>query len=266
MFVEWSADMLKSMLAKNLFACIALDSTSAMVSKAEYEIKERKGEEQQTVAYTARAMASLLRQIVGSGLLSRSDASVFFMSQLRDNFFGRGFRGQPPPDKATGGRALRFYASTQVEVIRGDIFKADVQNDAGYIEKDQEVGHETKVRIRKNKNNAKQGRVAAFDVYSEGEIAGLDRIAEVIKLAILVGVIERKSSWFQFGSVRVQGEEPFKAAITADSNLCATLIQQTRIALDVAMTASALVPIPIEALEQDDDSVLDRLEAVDGIT
>jgi recombination protein RecA len=193
LFAETCIDMLKVMLASGDYACIGVDSTAAMVSKAEFEIKEAKGEEAQTVAYTARAMSSLLRQVVGTGLLARSGTTLFFMSQMRDNIGAHPIRGMPVPDKRTGGRAIRHYASVQVEIVRGETITGSTPS-----EKKIEFGHETKVRVRKNKCNATQGRVAMFEIYTEGEVRGLDRVSEVTRMALAFGVIERHGSQYQF--------------------------------------------------------------------
>jgi recombination protein RecA len=258
MFLEWAADMLKLQLRAVTFACIGMDSTAAMVSKAEFDIKESKGEEASTMAYTARGMASVLRQLVGTGLVARSDASLFFMSQMRDNIGGRTFKGQPPADKRTGGRALPFFAASQVEVIRGDTFKADVENDNGYVEKDTEVGHETKVRVRKNKNNAKQGRVCSFKLYSEGSVVGLDRYDELAQLAILTQVVVKSGSWMTFpegfivnGLTRMQGgKDKLRDLLEGDPGFFGALSGLTRQALDLQMSATAMVP---EVLLGEDD-------------
>lgn len=271
MFLEWAADMLKMQLRSGSLACIGMDSTAAMVSKAEYEIKEAKGEEQATVGHTARGMASMLRQIVGSGLVQRSDSTVFYISQMRDNISGRGFKGQPPPDKRTGGRALPFFASTQVEVLRGDVFKADVEDESGFIEKDTEVGHETKIRVRKNKNNAKQGRVCSFDVYSEGEVVGIDRTGELAKLSVLTGVVKRSGSWYDWTDgdrhiLHVQGLPALKDALR-DSLYTITIEQQTRRALDLQLSANALPAEVLVGEEIDpDEEMMMRLEERENAT
>lgn len=269
MFLEWCTDMLKVMLHKKMFACIGMDSTAAMTTYAEYKIKEEKGEEKQTVAYTARGIASLLRLCIGSGLLQRSDSTLFFISQMRDNIGGRGFKGQPPADKRTGGRALPFFAATQLEISRGDLFKADVQQESGYIEKDVEVGHETKVRVRKNKNNAKQGRVATFDLYSEGEVIGIDRTEELAKLAVLTGVVEKIGTYYNIDGNRVaHGKDDLTSYLRSNSEIAAGVEIRTRQSLDVQQTAQALPSEVIYGVGDDfdpDDDIIGRLSAQEAI-
>lgn len=245
LFIEWATDMLKTLLASKTLACIGLDSTAAMISKAEFTIKEAKGEEASTMAYTARGIASLLRQIIGTGLVARSGATLFFMSQMRDNIGARGFRGQPPPDKRTGGRALPFFASTQLEVSRGEAIKAELTNDHGVAEGDVAIGGEVKVKVRKNKNNAKQGRVCAFDLYQEGELLGVDRIGELAKLAVLTGVCKRSGSWIDLPNDeghdggRVQGMAALKERLRNDESLLQFTSELTRAMLEVVLTENA---------------------------
>lgn len=276
MFLEWCSDMLKILLRKSYFATICMDSTGAMTTYAEYAIKERKGEAGNTVAMTARAMASMLRQVVGSGLMARSSATLFFVSQMRDNIHGQTFKGRPPADKRTGGRALPFFAATQLEVSRGDRFKADVQQDSGYVEKDVEVGHETKVRVRKNKNNAKQGRVATFDLYSEGEVIGIDRVQELAKLAALTGVITKKASYYYRDGIQIaHGEDALVEYLrSAAPALRAVIEEMTYKALDSSMSAQALPAeviygdeddgFKVPSADDDDEELMARLDALEG--
>lgn len=244
LFVERCTNMLKVMLASGEYSCIGLDSTAAMVSEAEFEIKEAKGEEHATVAYTARAMSSLLRQVVGTGLLARSGATLFVMSQMRDNIGARSLRGIPPPDKRTGGRALLHYASVQVEVVRGETLRGNTA-----AEKQVEYGHETKVRVRKNKCNAKQGRVAMFEIYTEGEIKGLDRASELVRLATLHGVIERKGRFYYIEGQRLSGFDAAVGYVQQQQDVLGKLWQRTITHVDAHQTANAL-----PAKEIDDES------------
>lgn len=256
LFLEWAADMMKAQLRKQMFAIIGHDSTAAMVSKAEFLIKEDKGEEASTMAYTARGMSSVLRQIVGTGLLARSGTTVMYMSQMRDNIGGRGFKGMPPADKRSGGRALPFYASTQIEISRGETFTADVDTE-GVIAKDTEVGHETKIRVRKNKNNAKQGRVAAFDLYSEGEIQGIDTVGELAKLAVLTEVITKEGNYYTLPTspVRYHGKPALVEALRkASSEWYDLVLKKTRAKLELTMNQTALEEEVIEGVEDDFDS------------
>jgi recombination protein RecA len=244
LFVEDCTDMCKLLLSTPTYACIGFDSTGAMVSSAEYELKEKKGEEGSTgYAYVARAMSSLLRQIVGTGSVLRSGSTIFVMSQMRDPVGVRAVRGIPPQDKRTGGRALPHYASVQIEVLRGETIKGNTAE-----EKQVERGHETKVRVRKNKCNAKQGRVAMFEIYTEGEIRGLDRAKELTEMAALVGVITRSGRYYTFPSGDRVGSFDEAVAVVRGPKLFKDVYDRT-IALMEEQQAKNAMP----AVEVDDE-------------
>jgi recombination protein RecA len=264
LFGEYGVDMAKIILrASDNHACMLFDSTGAMISVAEYETKMEKGQEKQTMTQTARLLSDSLRVLVGSGMLSRSanGMSMFFISQLRDNVGARAMRGIPPPDKKTGGRALRFYASTQVEVSKGDVFKADVEREFGPDEKGVPVGQETKIRVRKNKCNRFQGRVATFNLFSEGERPGLDRIGELATLSVLTGVVQKSGSWFTCNGERLHGEDKLKAFLENDSHAFENITELTRLALARMMDNTAL---PAEELI--DETQFEGGEEIDGGT
>ena len=258
LFLEWAADMMKQQLEHKMFACIGNDSTAAMTSKAEYAIKEEKGEEAATMAYTARGMSSVLRQVVGTGLLARSGTTLFYMSQMRDAIGVRGFKGMPPADKRTGGRALPFYAATQIEISRGETFKADLDEN-GLVSKDIEIGHETKIRVRKNKNNKNQGRVASFDLYSDGEIHGIDKVGELQRLSVLAGVVKKEGNYYTVfdSEERLHGKDAlYQRLMLADAY--DDVLYRTRQALDLEQVSTALPAETLGGAYDPDDQMMTK--------
>jgi recombination protein RecA len=224
LFAEDAFDMCKIIFANDAtFACILFDSTGAMLSTHEYDKKMDAGQEAYTPFHTAKAMSDGLKILNGTMSKCTSEPTVFYVSQGRDNIGGATFKGMPPQDKHTGGRALGFYASQVVDVSKGDVFRGDVEDDAtGRDEKNVEVGHKTRVKVNKNKLNRFQKRVAEFDIYTEGEISGLDRIGELVQLAIYTRVFIAAGSWFdldpEYNTVdlsldRIQGKEKLKDVI-----------------------------------------------------
>jgi recombination protein RecA len=255
LFAEHSFDICKTILRiSDDYACIGFDSTGAMVSVAEYEKKEEKGQESSTPFYTSRAMASGLPIITGMVQKCKSKPTIFFVSQGRDNIGAASFRGIPPPDKQTGGRALPFYATVRVDVSKGEVFKADVVDDAtGRSDKSIEVGHKTRVRIRKNKANRFQGRIAEFDLYSEGEIRGIDRVGELTELSVYTRVIKQSGSWLTASydeTLRWHGTKEYKAYLS-DPDAFEFVNAMTRQALAVMMDTSAE---PVEDEDADTES------------
>jgi recombination protein RecA len=219
-------DMCKAILnTSEEYACIAFDSTGAMVTIAEFEKRMEKGQEASAPMLTAKAMSDGLRILIG--LIARNEVkpTVFFVSQGRDNIGGMTFRGIPPPDKQTGGRALPYYATTRVEVKKGELYKGDAEE----LElKGIEIGHVTKVTVKKNKANATQGRSAQFDVYNLGDIVGIDRYAELAQLSVYARQVDRMGAYYVYGDRKFHGMDAFKAALVEDESLFADLDLKTR--------------------------------------
>ena len=210
-------DMAKMVLTNgDDYACICFDSTGSMMTAAEYEKKMDEGQAASAPFHTARVMSEGLRILVG--LLARNPLkpTAFFVSQGRDNIGAMSFRGIPVDDKQTGGRALPFFASQIVRVTRGDHIKADVEE---LDLKGVEIGHITKIKVKKNKLNRFQGRTCEFNLYSEGEVRGIDKLSELVGLATLTKVITQSGSWFDapdFG-IHVQGRAQLREALAAQS-------------------------------------------------
>lgn len=260
LFGETAFDMAKLILRySNTHAIVAFDSTGAMVSKAEYEAKEETMEKA-TMTHTARLMSEGLRIVVGSGLLARSAnlMNMFFISQSRDNIGARAVRGLPPPDKATGGRALRFYGSVRIEVSKGETYKGDVEDEvSGRKETNVEVAHVTKVRVRKNKCNHFQGRVAEFNLYTEGDVKGIDPVDELFKLAQYCNVIRRGGKFYNLpdGIPRVEGKDAMLELLRTDQVVFDLIEHATQKQLAVMMDNTAQPETEEEALaiEADDE-------------
>ena len=69
------------------------------------------------VGLQARLMSQALRKL--SGAISKSNAMVIFINQLREKVgvvYGN-------PETTPGGRALKFYASVRIEIRKGEALK-----------------------------------------------------------------------------------------------------------------------------------------------
>ena len=130
---------------------------------------------------------------------------VIFINQIRMKIgvmFGN-------PETTPGGNALKFYASTRLDIRRIGAIKAH----------DEVIGNQTRVKVVKNKV-APPFKVVEFDImYGEG----ISRTGELIDLGVKAGVVEKSGSWYSYDSQRVgQGREAAKSflaehADTADA-------------------------------------------------
>jgi len=233
LFLDTAFDIEKYMLTTSAdYACYCFDSTGACITSGEFSKKMEEGQDAQAPFLTAKCMSEGLKITGGLVLRNETKPTVFFVSQGRDNMNARSFRGIPVEDKQTGGRALEFYASQRVKVSRGDTYKGSIE---ALGLKDIEVGHVTKVKVKKNKMNGTQGRVAQFDVYNEGLFRGIDRVTELVTLGVYARTIERSGAWYTVFGTRVQGVEAVKDLLSKDAQVFEKLYSETSAALAVMM-------------------------------
>ena len=163
-------------LAKSgAIAVVVVDSVNSLVTQA-----QRDGEIGEAyIGNLARLMSQGLAKIVGAA--SRSGTIVVFINQLRANvgvIYG-------PKTTTTGGNALKFYASVQAEVKRGD--KITIKTDDG----EEVIGNKTEVKLVKNKVGAAY-RTAKFDIiYGKGA----PKSNSLYDLAIQVGALRQSGAW-----------------------------------------------------------------------
>ena len=166
---------------------LVIDSVAALVPRAELE-----GEMGDShVGLHARLMSQALRKITGS--VARSNTMLIFLNQIRLKIgvmFGN-------PETTTGGNALKFYASTRMEIRRTGSIK----------EREDVTGNHVRVKVVKNKL-APPFRQVEFDIMF-GE--GISKAGELIDLGVKAGVVEKSGAWFSYDSQRIgQGRENAK--------------------------------------------------------
>src|SRR5215218_4261555 len=166
---------------------VVVDSVAALVPKA--EIEGDMGDSH--VGLQARLMSQALRKLTGA--ISRSNTCVIFINQLRMKIgvmFGN-------PETTTGGNALKFYASTRLDIRRIETIKTGQDS----------VGSRVRVKVVKNKV-APPFRQAEFDImYNEGiSVAG-----SVLDVGVDLGIVRKSGAWFYPDEDRLgQGRENAK--------------------------------------------------------
>src|SRR4029453_19214397 len=136
----------------------------------------------------ARLMSQALRKLTAA--TNRNNTCVIFINQLRMKIgvmFGN-------PETTTGGNALKFYASTRLDIRRIETIKTGQDS----------VGSRVRVKVVKNKV-APPFRQAEFDImYNEGiSVAG-----SVLDVATDLGIVKKTGAWFYLEDKRLgQGRE-----------------------------------------------------------
>lgn len=175
---------LRMMIESNLFDVIGVDSVAGLTTLEQRE----KDAGDKVIAGTAQLMSSELPKLVP--LINSSRTVVVFINQIREKpavMFGS-------PETTPGGRALKFYSSMRIRVARGKQI----------MDGNQQVGHEMKIGIKKNKVAPPFGSTDIDLIYrdyyagSTLRSAGFDLWADFLKVADGTGVVELHGSSYQW--------------------------------------------------------------------
>lgn len=229
---EDALNIVNTLIASNAVDIIVIDSVAALVPKAELE--GQVGDS--FMGLQARMMSQALRKITGA--VSRSRTCCIFTNQIREKIgimFGN-------PETTTGGNALKFYAS-----IRLDIRKIQTLKDTG----GEPTGARARVKVVKNKL-APPFKTAEFDLmWNEG----ISRIGSIIDVALDLGLMEKRGSWFSFEDEQLaQGREAVKAYLQGHHDLEERILSKIKAVLaerkaGAAGKSAAPGPLPAAAAD-----------------
>lgn len=200
--IDFAADILRNSPEVKV---IVFDSVAALVPKAELESK---ADESKGMAAVARVLSPGLRKLIA---LNRNNALLMFINQIRLNP-GAGMYANP--EYQPGGQALKFYSATRLEIRRGDyLFDETAKGE----EKKKKIGQVVKFKVIKNKTGIAHKTGYFKFLY---ETASLDKIDELVSLAILNDVIGRSGAYYTFGKDHTfQGREKMEEALRTDQAL-----------------------------------------------
>ena len=192
---EQALEIAESLIRSGAVDIIVIDSVAALVPRA--EIEGDMGDSH--MGLMARLMSQALRKL--SGAIKQTNTCLVFTNQLREKIgvvFGN-------PETTPGGRALKFYSSIRLDVRRIQSIKSGTDI----------TGSRTRVRVVKNKV-APPFRTAEFDIMHD---EGISRSGDILDLAVELAVIEKRGSFYYYGSdLRIaQGRE--KAKVYLKENL-----------------------------------------------
>ncbi len=204
---EQALEICEALVRSNAVDAVVIDSVAALVPRA--EIEGEMGDAH--VGLQARLMSQALRKLTAT--ISRTQTAVIFINQLREKVgvvFGN-------PEVTPGGRALKFYSSTRIEVRRAESIKRGT--DA--------IGNRVKAKIVKNKVAA-PFRTAEFDIMFEPP-RGISRAGDIVDLGVEYGVLSKSGAFYSYGDQRLgQGRENAKGFLLENADMATEIEAEIR--------------------------------------
>jgi recombination protein RecA len=193
---EQALEIADHLIRSGAIDIVVIDSVAALTPKA--EIEGEMGDSK--MGLQARLMSQALRKLTAN--INRTNTTCIFINQLREKIgvmFGN-------PETTTGGNALKFYATTRVDIRKISQIK----------EGDEVQGNRVRVKIVKNKL-APPFRKAEFDLmYGKG----ISKVGEIIDLGVENEILKKAGSWFSYGETRLgQGRDAVKQLLLDNPEL-----------------------------------------------
>ena len=185
---EQALETVEALVKSGAVSIIGVDSVAALVPQA--ELDGEMGDSH--MGLQARLMSQACRKL--RGIVRQYDVSLVFTNQIRDKIgvmYGS-------PETTPGGRALRFYASTRMDIRR----REEIKNDDGEV-----IGHNMEIKAVKNKCGPPKRSATLRLIYG----IGFDKEADLIQYGNSLGVVDRNGAWYMFKSERI-GQGMDKAA------------------------------------------------------
>jgi len=221
---EQALEITDMLIRSGALDVVVIDSVAALVPRAEIE-----GEMGDThVGLQARLMSQALRKLAGS--INRSATTAIFINQIREKIgvmFGS-------PEVTPGGRALKFYSSTRIDIRRIETIKDGQES----------IGNRVRAKIVKNKV-APPFRLAEFDIMFG---TGISREGSLLDVAVEHDVVHKSGAWYTYEDDQLgQGRENSKRFLRENPEIAMQLQAQV---LEIV----GLVKSDADAEEPDDEA------------
>lgn len=209
--LEMALEVCKTAALNGTFSAIVIDSLAGLVPKAQID------------SDVGDCHAGLFSRIMSETLpilttfLDNSKCTLIITNQLREKvgvMFGN-------PERATGGRALKYYASVRLDVRRIESLKR-----GGEV-----IGSRTRVKVVKNKI-ATPFREVEFDIMFGH---GISVEGDILDQAVEKEVITKCSSWYLFDGNKIgQGRENAKQYLKDNPTECKKIVTKLKKVCKVA--------------------------------
>lgn len=209
--LEQALETCKTVAQSCTFSAIVIDSLAGLAPKA--QIDGDIGDSH--AGLFTRIMSDALSVL--TPILDNSGCTLIVINQLREKIgvmFGN-------PERATGGRALKYYASVRLDVRRIESLKS--MGDT--------VGFRTRVLVSKNKLAAPLKNVE-FDIMFGH---GISVEGDILDQAVEKEVITKCSSWYLYDGNKIgQGRENAKQYLKDNPTECKRIVTKLKKVCKVA--------------------------------
>ncbi len=203
--LEMALEVCKTVARAGSFSAIVIDSLAGLAPKA--QIDGDVGDSH--VGLFSKIMSDTLPVL--TPFLDNSGCTLIIINQIREKvgvMFGN-------PEKVTGGRALKYYASVRLE-MRG---VESIKNGG------EEVGRKTRVKVVKNKI-ATPFKSIEFDIMFGH---GISVEGDILDQAVEKGVITKCSSWYLYEDNKIGlGRENAKQYLKDNPAECKKIVTKLR--------------------------------------
>lgn len=209
--LEQALETCKTVAQAGTFGAIVIDSLAGLAPKAQID------------GDIGDSHAGLFSKIMSDALsvltpiLDNAGCALIVINQIREKIgvmFGN-------PEYATGGRALKYYASVRLDVRRSEFIKQ-----SGEV-----IGVRTRVKVVKNKI-ASPFKEVEFDIMFGH---GISVEGDILDRAVEKEVIIKSSSWYLYDGNRIgQGRENVKQYLKDNPTECRKIAAKLRKACKIA--------------------------------
>jgi recombination protein RecA len=189
-------DLIIHLLDTQKFGVIVLDSLPSLIPKSDID---RDLEDGNKIGSLAMVTTNGLRKIINQGYLSKSQAVLILINQLRDKVgvvYGS-------PTTSPGGHFFRHAVSYSIEMRINGHIKQTVNGEQV------RVGHTIMGLVSKNKV-APPYKTGQFDLYYD---TGIDYVGELITMATKAGIINQAGPYYSYGDIKWRGKDAVKDAL-----------------------------------------------------
>jgi recombination protein RecA len=217
--VDVAVDLMKSGID-----LLVVDSISALLpavyfEKDSDELKQLENTKQ--IGAEARDMTNAVKMLNYANNQEKPTLLIL-ISQIRNNL-GAMYVSQIP----TGGKAVQFYSSTIVKLFSSESENQAIKGKIHVGDKiiEEKVGRKVRWDVQFSKTSP-AFQSGEYDFYFRGPDLGVDRVADLVDTAEMLGIVERAGAWYTVEGERFQGREKLVLGVKEDLGLQELLVKK----------------------------------------